>query len=106
MDLLAMLKHSDQKEHASASECIWTLSFDKKVRQDIEDYPDLLAAMEEHKDSDSPIVKKNVRGALWVARGENDPTTDPNSKWKFSLDIVVMNCFKKSSMILVITLFL
>ena len=95
-----MLKHSDQKEQATAAECIWTLSFDKNVRQAILEFPDLVPALEELASSTTPppsaspssssvdtagagsspslasIVRKNVQGALWLIKGDNDPSNN------------------------------
>ncbi|GFN81245.1 hypothetical protein PoB_000775100 [Plakobranchus ocellatus] len=98
-DLRAILRHTDPKEQASAAECIWTLAFDKSVRQAIIEFPDLVPALEELAKSTSSasspqtstaaaaaapgggpslnsIVRKNVQGALWLIKGDNDPTSN------------------------------
>lgn len=73
-DFVQMLHFTDLREQANTAECLWTLTFDKTVRQTIIDFPDLVPALEELKNSENPLVKNNVQGALWMIRGENDPT--------------------------------
>ncbi|XP_059141325.1 uncharacterized protein LOC131929220 isoform X2 [Physella acuta] len=73
-DFVQMLRFTDLREQANTAECLWTLAFDKTVRQTIIDFPDLVPALEELKNSENPLVKNNVQGALWMIRGENDPT--------------------------------
>ncbi|BFZ13606.1 hypothetical protein BsWGS_16645 [Bradybaena similaris] len=71
-DFCQMLLHTDPKEQATSAECLWTLSFDKNVRQMINDFPELLAALDSLKDSENAVVQKNVRGAHWLLHGENE----------------------------------
>ncbi|XP_055872747.1 uncharacterized protein LOC106059484 isoform X3 [Biomphalaria glabrata] len=81
-DFTQMLRHTDPREQSSAAECLWTLAFDKTVRQTIVESPDLVPALEELKNSENSLVKNNVQGALWMIKGENDPAASvsrPNS---------------------------
>ena len=98
-----MLRHNDPKEQATAAECIWTLAFDKNVRQAILEFKDLVPALEDlaastaapsSSSSSTPgaaaaaedstnsqpsltsLVRKNVQGALWLIKGDNDPTNN------------------------------
>ncbi|XP_012942420.1 uncharacterized protein LOC101845869 [Aplysia californica] len=77
-DFLSMLRHTDPKEQANSAECIWTLSFDKTVRQAIIDFPELVPALEELQEHENTVVRKNVKGALWLIKGENDPAASSN----------------------------
>lgn len=70
-----MLQHDDPKEQSTAAKCIWTLSFDKNVRQKIMEQEGLVSALELLAKSEHSEVKKNAQGALWIIKGENDPTT-------------------------------
>ncbi|GFR88272.1 hypothetical protein ElyMa_002513400 [Elysia marginata] len=109
VDLTAMLRHNDPKEQATAAECIWTLAFDKNVRQAILEFPDLVPALEDlakstattttssssssklvqaaqaavteiaelySQPSPASLVRKNVQGALWLIKGDNDPSNN------------------------------
>ena len=72
---MKMLQHDDPKEQASTSHCVWTLAFDKTVRQHIKDHEGMIAALETLAKGENPTVKKSALGALWVIKGENDPNT-------------------------------
>lgn len=72
---LRMLQHDDPKEQSSTAHCIWTLSFDKTVRQKIIEHEGLVAALENLSKNENSEVRKNCLGALWMIKGENDPAT-------------------------------
>ncbi|XP_070182482.1 uncharacterized protein [Littorina saxatilis] len=77
---LKMLQHDDAKEQATTAHCVWTLAFDKGVRQKITDYEGLVPALETLAASDNKQVKKAAVGALWIIKGENDPGTSTRPK--------------------------
>lgn len=69
---LTMLKGSHKEEQANAARAIWTLSFDKEVCQQIVEFPEMMETLESLKTSQDKEVVKNVNGALFVLKGEND----------------------------------
>ena len=69
---LKMLQHDDVREQSSAARIIWTLSFDKDVRQKIKDFPELVPIIEKLTESTNKSLQTNTTGALWVIRGDND----------------------------------
>lgn len=75
-----MLQHMDPKEQSISAECLWSLSFDRNVRQKVLVFPDLMDALENLKDSENYIVRRNVGGALWLIKGKNDQTTTVTCK--------------------------
>ncbi|XP_025080765.1 uncharacterized protein LOC112556198 isoform X2 [Pomacea canaliculata] len=88
---LRMLQHDDPKEQSSTAHCIWTLSFDKTVRQKIIEHEGLVAALENLSKNENSEVRKNCLGALWMIKGENDPatTTRPKSALKSKSHIFI-----------------
>jgi hypothetical protein len=70
--LLQMLKGEHSEEQAITATAIWTLSFDKEVLQQIVEFPEMLESLEKLKSSQDKEVSKNVNGALFVLKGEND----------------------------------
>ena len=73
---MKMLLHDDPREHSVTARCIWTLSFDKGVRQKLIDYESLVPTLEKLADSSEKDVHKNASGALWILKGEIDPTSE------------------------------
>ncbi|BFZ25773.1 hypothetical protein BsWGS_28812 [Bradybaena similaris] len=69
---LLMLQSLDPREQALCAECVWLLSFDKYVRQTVTDFPDFMNAIENLKDSENQVLRRNICGALWLIKGEND----------------------------------
>lgn len=69
---LTMLKGSHKEEQSNAARAIWTLSFDKEVCQQIVEFPEMMETLEALKTSQDKEVVKNVNGALFVLKGEND----------------------------------
>ncbi|CAL1539187.1 unnamed protein product, partial [Lymnaea stagnalis] len=67
-----VLNSSHVLEQAACVECIWTLAFNEKARTAIIAYPGLVDAIEKLGSSEDATVRKNVEGALWVIRGNND----------------------------------
>ncbi|PVD36234.1 hypothetical protein C0Q70_03212 [Pomacea canaliculata] len=80
---LRMLQHDDPKEQSSTAHCIWTLSFDKTVRQKIIEHEGLVAALENLSKNENSEVRKNCLGALWMIKGENDPATTTKAEYTF-----------------------
>ncbi|XP_048750552.1 uncharacterized protein LOC125662391 isoform X2 [Ostrea edulis] len=80
--LLQMLKGEHSEEQAITSRAIWTLSFDKEVCQQIVEFPEMLERLESLKSSQDKEVLKNVNGALFVLKGENDVSKRPKSAKK------------------------
>lgn len=79
---LTMLKGSHKEEQANAARAIWTLSFDKEVCQQIVEFPEMMETLESLKTSQDKEVVKNVNGALFVLKGENDVSKRPKSAKK------------------------
>ena len=77
---LRMLQHDDPKEQAATAACLWTLAFDKAVRQRIKDHEGLVAALEVTAKSEQHAVRKNAVGALWIIKGENDHSTSSSKR--------------------------
>ena len=73
---LKMLQHDDVREQSSSARIIWTLSFDKDVRQKIKDFPELVPILEKLTESTNKSLQNNASGALWVIRGDNDVTKE------------------------------
>ena len=67
-----MLQHDDVREQSSAARIIWTLSFDKDVRQKINEFPELVPTLGKLTESTNKSLQTNTMGALWVIRGDND----------------------------------
>lgn len=67
-----MLRSLDPREQALCVECVWLLSFDKNVRQTVTDFPDFMNAIENLKDCENQVLRRNIRGALWLIKGENN----------------------------------
>lgn len=90
---LTMLKGSHKEEQANAARAIWTLSFDKEVCQQIVEFPEMMETLEALKTSQDKEVVKNVNGALFVLKGENDVSKRKGGKdfekfgLKFFLDL-------------------
>lgn len=90
---LTMLKGSHKEEQANAARAIWTLSFDKEVCQQIVEFPEMMETLESLKTSQDKEVVKNVNGALFVLKGENDVSKRKGGKilknlvWNFFLDL-------------------
>lgn len=77
---LKMLQHDDVREQSSAARIIWTLSFDKDVRQKIKDFPELVPILEKLTESTNKSLQTNTTGALWVIRGDNDVSRETNTE--------------------------
>lgn len=86
---LTMLKGSHKEEQANAARAIWTLSFDKEVCQQIVEFPEMMETLEALKTSQDKEVVKNVNGALFVLKGENDVSKRKGGKilWKIWSEI-------------------
>ena len=80
---LKMLQHDDVREQSSAARIIWTLSFDKDVRQKINDFPELVPTLEKLTESTNKSLQTNTTGALWVIRGDNDVSKE-SSKYNLN----------------------
>ncbi|XP_033724963.1 uncharacterized protein LOC117314961 isoform X1 [Pecten maximus] len=76
---MKMLKSESVEEHAVTARALWTLSFDKDVCQQIVEYPDMMTSIEKLRESSDSDVRKNVNGALFVLKGENDVSKRPRS---------------------------
>ncbi|XP_060073449.1 uncharacterized protein LOC132553238 [Ylistrum balloti] len=76
---MKMLKSDSDEEHVVTARAIWTLSFDKDVCQQIVDHPDMMTSLEKLRESGDSEVRKNVNGALFVLKGENDVSKRPKS---------------------------
>lgn len=87
---LTMLKGSHKEEQANAARAIWTLSFDKEVCQQIVEFPEMMETLEALKTSQDKEVVKNVNGALFVLKGENDVS---KRKGDLNFEILVRNSF-------------
>ncbi|CAG5114457.1 unnamed protein product, partial [Candidula unifasciata] len=70
-----MLQSHDPREQTLCAECIWLLSFDKRVRQTVTDFPEFMNTMENLKDCENQVLRRNIRGALWLIKGEIDTDT-------------------------------
>ncbi|XP_062585822.1 uncharacterized protein LOC134247482, partial [Saccostrea cucullata] len=79
---LEMLKGEHTEEQAITARAIWNLSFDKEVCQQIVEYPEMIERLESLTNSQDKIVAKNVSGALFVLKGENDVSKRPKSAKK------------------------
>lgn len=77
---LNMLKSENEEDQAMTARAIWTLAFDKDVLQSITQYEEMMPTLEKLKDSPNKDVQKNVNGALFVLKGENDVS---NREYKF-----------------------
>lgn len=77
---LKMLQHDDVREQSSAARIIWTLSFDKDVRQKIHEFPELVPTLEKLTESTNKSLQTNTTGALWVIRGDNDVSKESRPK--------------------------
>ncbi|XP_041356433.1 uncharacterized protein LOC121373745 [Gigantopelta aegis] len=87
---MKMLLHDDPREHSVTARCIWTLSFDKGVKQKFIDYQNLVPTLEKLADSSDKEVHKNASGALWILKGEIDPTSErPKSAVKAKSHIFI-----------------
>ena len=73
---IKMLATEDTSCHSSACRLLWTLSFDKNVREKIKENSELMELLDGLKTSPDSQVKKNASGALWVIGGENDITAE------------------------------
>ena len=69
---LDMLKGDHVEEQAITARALWTLSFDKDVCQQIIEFPEMMERLETLRSSVDKEVAKNVNGALFVLKGEND----------------------------------
>ena len=69
---LDMLKGDHVEEQAITARALWTLSFDKDVCQQIIEFPEMMERLETLRSSGDKEVAKNVNGALFVLKGEND----------------------------------
>ena len=69
---LDMLKGDHVEEQAITARALWTLSFDKDVCQQIIEFPEMMERLEALRSSGDKEVAKNVNGALFVLKGEND----------------------------------
>ncbi|KAL5019742.1 hypothetical protein ScPMuIL_002634 [Solemya velum] len=69
---LRMLQHDDVREHTTTARAIWTLSFDKHVRDQIIEFPEIVPNLEKLQESTNKNVQTNANGALWIINGEND----------------------------------
>ncbi|XP_069101949.1 uncharacterized protein [Argopecten irradians] len=76
---MKMLTGESDEEKAATARALWTLSFDKEVCQKIVEYPDLMTTLDKLRDSSDSDVRKNVNGALFVLKGENDVSKRPRS---------------------------
>ncbi|XP_064596403.1 uncharacterized protein LOC135463013 [Liolophura sinensis] len=76
---LIMLQHDDIREESMAARAIWTLSFDKNVRQKILEMTELIDMLEKMTQSPDENLSKSCIGALWVIREEADNPNRPRS---------------------------
>nr|XP_022304912.1 uncharacterized protein LOC111111976 isoform X2 [Crassostrea virginica] len=79
---LDMLKGDHVEEQAITARALWTLSFDKDVCQQIIEFPEMMERLEALRSSGDKEVTKNVNGALFVLKGENDVSKRPKSAKK------------------------
>lgn len=79
---LLMLQHEDVREQSSAARIVWTLSFDKDVRQKLIESKDLISALEKLTESTNKSVQQNANGSLWIIKGENDISREAKPKGK------------------------
>ncbi|KAJ8311371.1 hypothetical protein KUTeg_010726 [Tegillarca granosa] len=84
---LNMLKSDNEEDQAMTARAIWTLAFDKDVLQSITQYEEMMPTLEKLKDSPNKDVQKNVSGALFVLKGENDVS---NRKYKMCVPSMAM----------------
>ena len=93
---LKMLQHDDVREQSSAARIIWTLSFDKDVRQKIKDFPELVPILEKLTESTNKSLQNNASGALWVIRGDNDVTKESSKYFTLYSIITPFDAFEIS----------
>ncbi|KAK7481464.1 hypothetical protein BaRGS_00027315, partial [Batillaria attramentaria] len=97
---LKMLQHDDPKEQATTATCIWTLAFDKTARQKIIECEGLVPALEALEKSEHGPVKKAAVGALWIIKGENDPSsTRPKSAMKSRSHIMISYSWNEKELV-------
>lgn len=82
-----MLQNEDVREQGSAARVIWTLAFDKNVRQKILENTEVISTLEKLCDSTNKSVQTNANGALWVIKGENEVSREASKYKLFSLSL-------------------
>lgn len=80
-NFLRMLQHDDVREQSTTARAIWTLSFDKHVRDRIVEFPELVPSLEKLKESTNKNVQGHAKGALWIINGENDVSKAANREY-------------------------
>lgn len=65
-----MLETGDEDEKTAVCQCLWTLSFDKEVRQMIIDEAGCELKLQELTEHEDKELRRAARGAMWKLRGE------------------------------------
>ncbi|XP_052267989.1 uncharacterized protein LOC127869450 isoform X1 [Dreissena polymorpha] len=79
---IKMLKHEDVREQSSAARIVWTLAFDKDVRQKLVENEELMTLLKKLGDSTNKSLQTNANGALWVIKGENEVSRESKESQK------------------------
>ena len=77
-----MLQRKKAEEHAASAQCLWTLSFDKDVRQKILDEPGCVDTLETLVESEDKAVRLAAKGALWKLKKEEEHDKNREAKSK------------------------